>query len=72
MNNDISQFIELKNKMLCDMHTLKKEIRDMEKNIYILEGMIQKQCDHEWIIDRTNLDPCRSNEICKRCDKFKY
>lgn len=80
INDEIDNIIDKKINMITgDTYLKKREIvktiifalmnsLDKMKQIEIeLTNIIEKNCKHDWIPDRSTYDPCRSYHMCTIC-----
>lgn len=44
-----------------------KLIAQLTKEKEKYNKLICELCEHEWEIDRTTFDPCKTYEMCKKC-----
>jgi len=46
---------------------LKEKINVLMKEKEKYDKLISELCEHEWEIDRTTFDPCKTYDMCKKC-----
>lgn len=44
-----------------------KDLTKINGYIRYINVILSHYCKHEFIFDRSNLDPCRSSKVCKHC-----
>ena len=42
--------------------------QEYSKEYKKLKDELESECDHEWIVDRTSFDICRTQYKCKKCN----
>lgn len=71
MNPKLNYFISLQkkiNKRISDRH---RDLERLKKLMNLCTDQIDQICDHDWQIDRTVFDPCRSFDRCIKCNKLR-
>jgi len=68
----IAKLLNLKSQYEQDILIYEYNIQQSKKNIKIIKDQLQKLCDHEYIIDRSNCDPHGPTVmICNKCETYK-
>lgn len=47
----------------------RRKLHDAEKKLHRLIDEYQSVCEHRWVPDRTQCDPCRTMHVCEKCGK---
>jgi ribosomal protein L2 len=64
---DIDEMVRLVNEQAEITYEAQTIARKENKKLQELWQKLQDNCEHEWEVDRTQYDPCRTVRICKIC-----
>lgn len=71
-----TEFDDDEQKLLFLLNKFKNSIDIMENSckcaIQDLEASLKKKCEHNFVVDSSYFDPCKSIKVCTKCKEVSY
>ncbi len=68
--DNVESIIIIKNDINNYIYFLNNHIKELEKLVNLIDDKLIKKCNHDWIIDHTNLGE-HTEYICSTCSLYR-